>query len=88
PYIDLESESGSISLNLNDTFAGEYEIFSKSGRVSANNAGNNLDSSYSGNTLNGTKKSTNSSIQSNGMIIAKSNRGNVKVDFLYPLHTK
>ncbi|CAG8766330.1 9522_t:CDS:2, partial [Ambispora leptoticha] len=30
PYIDLESESGSISLNLNDTFAGEYEIFSKS----------------------------------------------------------
>ncbi|CAG8580489.1 hypothetical protein C2G38_149518 [Gigaspora rosea] len=88
PYIDLESESGSISLNLNDTFAGEYDIFSNSGRVSANNADNNLDSAYSGNTLKGTKKSTNSSIPSNGIIIAKSNSGDVKVDFLYPLYTK
>ncbi|CAG8689057.1 33031_t:CDS:2, partial [Racocetra persica] len=75
PYIDLESESSSMSLNLNDTFAGEYEIFSYSGRISARNADNNLDSTYSRNTLNGTK-STNSSIPSNGMIIAKSNSGN------------
>ncbi|RIB30453.1 hypothetical protein C2G38_2053634, partial [Gigaspora rosea] len=88
PYIDLESESSSIFLNLNDTFAGEYDIFSNSGRVSANNADNNLDSTYSGNTLKGTKKSTNFSIPSNGIIIAKSNSGDVKVDFLYPLYTK
>ncbi|CAG8567376.1 15695_t:CDS:2, partial [Racocetra fulgida] len=88
PYIDLESKSSSMSLNLNDTFAGEYEIFSYSGRVSARNADNNLDSTYSGNILNGTKKSTNSSIPSNGMIIAKSNSGNVYVDFLNPTYTK